>query len=273
MLLVVAVVGCAFIGRAASPDPSTSSPDATADPTALVATDGPTVISIQTPLPSPDPTPTPTESPVATPSPTPRGTDDGALETSNRYWSYWFESCFFGAPGHVVQSLREIVETSDIVLVGRITDSKQRRVGNWDMTVVSVAINELLKGSPVTTRAGSVQVGTIFESPSGTNPHEIPDHANLWFLSLDDDDPAIYFMTDYDQLSLLRNIDGVVRVIHPRLITRAYSAQQFPVPLEGTSFDALIERVREVVGNEAGAGSGGASKSRIASISDASFAC
>jgi hypothetical protein len=70
---------------------------------------------------------------------------------------------------------------------------------------------------------------------------DLPPNVHLWFLKYAEDIDA-YYATDYPQISVLRDIGSVVRVIAPRRITSAYSDQHFPVPLDGTSFEDSSRR-------------------------------
>jgi len=79
----------------------------------------------------------------------------------------------------------------------------------------------------------------------GTVRTQLPDHESLFFLELYKPERS-YYTADYDQISILRNVDGKVRVIAPAAIAKAYSRQHYPVPLEGTSFEDLMHQVRQV---------------------------
>jgi hypothetical protein len=74
----------------------------------------------------------------------------------------------------------------------------------------------------------------------------MPSHDHLWFIVGPGDFPDTYLTTDYTQVSVLREIDGLVRVIMPDSIALAYEPTQFPVPLEGTDFEELVESIREL---------------------------
>ena len=122
---------------------------------------------------------------------------------------------------------------------------------------MTISITEVLKGDPVSREAGTVEAQIGFGSAADLDElrSSLPLHDHLWFLVHESTrDPGgylaeesnTYYPTDYQQVSVLRDIGGMVEVIMPESIANAYSRRQFPVPLDGTSFEELVNRVRLV---------------------------
>jgi hypothetical protein len=181
------------------------------------------------------------------------------LRASNLFWDNFYETCWFGA-FPIVSSLREITAQSDLVVRGTIVDlyGVLRNDAGFETAYAKVLMGEVLKGSPVTRKPGEdnvihVIVGSGYELERLRS--SLPAHDHLWFLK-QDGSAATYFTTDYEQMSLLREIDGFVRVLSPDYTKRVYSARHYPVPLEGTDFEELVERVREIVNTPQGSSPG-----------------
>jgi hypothetical protein len=182
------------------------------------------------------------------------------LEASDAFWNSWFDDCWFGA-FDLPPSLAAVYASADIVVRGRIVDLY---IGEyWQMSgvdyqdplaYVRVEVGEILKGEPAWRTRGYVEVGIGhgFDALESIRV-KLPDHEHLWFLTWDGEreppnDSAIapyaYYAPDYMIPTILRNIDGKVQVINSDTLKRAYGKDQFPLPLDGTSFEALLERVR-----------------------------
>lgn len=140
---------------------------------------------------------------------------------------------------------------------GRITDLYVRFESDWQPAFAKVSIIDVLKGEPVSRETGTVEVQIGFGSDLEELRSSLPAHDHLWFLIHEDSansDPArqseiagyTYYPTDYPQVSVLRDIGGVVEVIMPEAIANAYSRRHFPVPLDGTSFEDLVDQVRQL---------------------------
>ena len=261
LVVVVSVGGCAYIGANGSASPEATSP---APSVATSASPSPppseTAPTNPTPIPSVDPTPTPSQTPpdatshrpTAAPttcceSPSPSPSQVAGLAASDRFWAHWYESCWFGA-FPIVSSLEEITSQSDLVVRGTIIDLYSRNQGIYQLAYLRVSITEVLKGEPMSRDDGTVEVQIGLGSSSDLEElrSTLPRHDHLFFLVHDDDNEYSYYTTDYEQVSVLRDIGGVVEVITPEAIAGAYSARHFPVPLDGTSFEELIARVREL---------------------------
>lgn len=270
VVVVVIVVGCSYIGANApassevpSPAPSVAT---SASPSSAPSE---TALTVASPIgPSADPTPTTshttpavTHEPTLQPtpccesSPLPSPSHAAGLAASNRFWERWYETCWFGA-FPIASSLAEITGQSDLVIRGTITDLYVRFESDWQPAYAKVLISDVLKGEPVSREAGTVEVQIAFASSDLEELRSsLPRHDHLWFLVHEgtrdpDSQSAIagftYYTTDYAQVSVLRDVGGVVEVIMPEAIANAYSRRHFPVPLDGTSFEELVDQVRQL---------------------------
>lgn len=269
--LVAIVIGCSHVGTNA-PSPSGAAPTAPSVATSVgpssIPSETPTTSAAPTPTTAPTPTPDdPTLPPTPTLStPTPAATllpspsHASGLAASNRFWENWYETCWFGA-FDIVSSLENITRQSDVVVRGSILDLYTKPDNRWNSAFVSVSIHEVLKGEPVSRVAGTVEVHIGFVGDDLEDlKSKLPSHDHLWFLEHEHTrDPRIepggftYYTTDYEQVSVLRGIGGVVRVIMPDAIANAYSRRHYPVPLDGTSFEDLVDRVRELAEGQSAA--------------------
>ena len=110
---------------------------------------------------------------------------------------------------------------------------------------LKVLPSEVLEGEPITHPDGTISVEIGIDYEASQVPRSVPDHENLWFLTTDNES-ARYFVTDYAQMSIVRNIDGVARIIKVESVISAYSRNVFPAQFEGTDFEELVQRVREL---------------------------
>jgi len=263
-ICLVVAIGCAYIGNgashmAASEEPASSPSEQTLSPSvepSIARThDAPATAS---PNPSKHPTSPPTPEIAFTPIPTVAPSQVSGLAASDQFWEHFYDTCFFGAfPDQVSSSLAEITRDSDVVLRGTLTDLYSEHVsGDAHNTYATLSIVDVLKGEPRSREPGRLVVQLGWMSSDETSLRSLlPAHDHLWFLvhesTLDDGndrDGYVYHMTDYLQLSVLRDVGGIVRVIKPEWIAGALSRTHYPVPLEGTSFEALVERVRDLAG-------------------------
>ncbi len=268
-VVVVVVVGaCSYIGANHSTSPDVPSPApsvATSAGQSSAPWETAPTVSI---APSSDPTPTTSHAtPAATPndptlqptpccesSPLPSPSQAVGLAASDEFWQHGYDTCFFGV-FDTVSSLADITRQSDIVIRGTIVDLYSRTRGASQGSFVKVSITEVLKGEPVSREAGTVEVDIGFQSDLEELRSSVPGHDHLWFLvhegTVDPDkqsaiDGFTYYTTDYTQMSVLREIGGLVRVILPEAIANAFSPRHYPVPLDGTSFEDLVDQVRQL---------------------------
>ncbi|MEX2547996.1 MAG: hypothetical protein WD830_09450 [Chloroflexota bacterium] len=182
------------------------------------------------------------------------------LAASDRFWANWISDCWFGIDP-LPSSIAELVSDADLVIRGPIADLY---VGEYwsgsprgPLAYAKVAIDELLKGEPVSREAGFVEV-QMGHAPSDLEEvrAKIPAHDHLWFLDYEDRErpypmnqsPILGFVyyAPQDMVTVYREIGQVVRVIGPELIRRAYGNRNFLFTLDGTDFEELVEQVREV---------------------------
>jgi hypothetical protein len=163
------------------------------------------------------------------------------------------------------RSLEEMTTASDLVIRGRMADIYIGR--HWvfsseepavPILYANIAIDEVLKGVPVSRIPGTVEMGL---HPVGDNfdldEYTVPSEEYIWFLTfepiwrakhsqpplLDDSAPFTYFRFNHHQ-TVLRNLNGQVDVLELDQIKASYGDQSFPVALDGTSFAELVTSVR-----------------------------
>ena len=244
----VLVCGCSYVGVGSSPDLTALPTPSGADETAKAS--NPPESAKQTPdatgSPAFRPSPTPTVTASSAVSPTPLRPD---LAESDTFWNRWYEPCFFGPITPIPASLKELISRSDVVVRGSIRDLRVRQFGDWEVVLAKVEVAEVLLGTPHLSRSGTVDIQLFVDAvaPDVTSLRSrIPGHDHLWFVTLDQGFAGTYYPSSFAQISILRDIGGMVEVIQPERISTAYSADQFPVPLDGTDFDELVQKVREL---------------------------
>jgi hypothetical protein len=271
--LIAALVAVVLTGAACSALPSGASPSPvggeTTAPTGVSATsptetDGPgSLPTPETPFPESDP-PAPTIDTCCVASPTP--IPDESLEESNAFWDYWADP----PRGFVVReasSLQENIDIAHLIVRGHITaayvgeywHSTRDAEGGTPLGYVTIAVSEVLKGTPVQRTPGYVEVGlgstdlAMIEDLNG----RLPQHDNVWFLVRDvdleprsptnDSEIAEFaYLPTNDLQGLLRDIGGTVRMIKPEWAEENIAGEHFPLPLEGSPFAALLESIRQV---------------------------
>lgn len=244
--------------RPASEPPNTSAYSAEPSQSAAPA-------SPEAPPPSPNVaccSPAPTLPPYL-PTPVP----GESLAESDAFWDHWAVFPHFGELPLQATSLAENVELAHLVIRGHIIDVYVGEViegddpdlpPNTEVAYVTVAIGEVLKGAPVSRTPGYVEVQLGYSPPQlDSIQASLPQHDALWFLMHDvtirprppehDSEiaPFTYFGSN-DLQGVMRNVDGEVRVIKPEWIEEVFDASFFPLPLEGTSFDEVVEQVRGI---------------------------
>jgi hypothetical protein len=208
-----------------------------------------------------------TPTPIVTPAPTPTccatfstPVPGETLAESNAFWNDWADPPF-GRPRPDATSIRDAVDLSDLVIRGHIVDIY---IGEYWTTggrhvpevYVKVQINELFKGSPVSRTQGYVEIGLGSLDPAGVDGLRIalPQHDNVWFLKYEPGPATRSEIAPYEYIPLngqqgvLRDINGKVRLVKPQYLIDSLGPDAFPLPLEGTSFDSLIEQLRAIAG-------------------------
>lgn len=191
--------------------------------------------------------------PVPTPSATARSTP--ALAERKRSDLFW-DAAISGEQPDTIASLRRAVARSDLIVVGRLSDDRSGEYLRGFPSRVGFVIDELFKGEPQSPEAGTI-ILQLSLTLSDLAPSEVPRHAHVLFLhylpwelermgrSLDeqDDNTFLYGLENGTQ-AVIRELDGVVRVLDPR------NPDRFPNWFEGEDFDLLLDRVRRVVAAE-----------------------
>jgi hypothetical protein len=263
------IVSCAYIGdRGASPALSPSEPAPSANSSADTSPGAaPTLASSPTLAPSPTPTLAPTLTPIPTP-PLPSPSSVSGLAASDRFWDQWVETeCWFGIDP-LPSSLAEIVRDADLVVRGPIVDLYIGEYWRGDahgpshgLAYAKVAIEELLKGDPVSREAGFVEVQMGY-APDDLDDlrAKLPAHDHLWFLGYEDPDTrgefnqsemvgfVYYAPKDYE--TVFREINGVVEILAPGPIREVYGKDEFLLTLDGTDFEELVDQVRELTATQ-----------------------
>ena len=218
------------------------------------------------------------------------------LEASDYFWQYWGGACYYGGM-KLPRSLAAAYREADVVITGQLVDfyvSTYRVVGDnptdpevppSPLVFGRIEVVEVLKGDPSSRDPGYVEVemGGPMETFEGLR-QKIPSHDYVWFLSLDmgaypgaypepDGDGYIYYTPDAGMPSIIRGIDGKVQVLYPDTIERNFGADQYPLPLDGTSFNEFVDRVRNLGDDSAMSASSAGAVSPRPAEPIAVFAC
>ncbi|CAN5769617.1 hypothetical protein BH24CHL5_BH24CHL5_04590 [soil metagenome] len=222
--------------------------------------------------------PAPTNPIEASPSPTFSATPDGAvaqtpavdeaLAASDGFWNRWVD------PPRLFQfeaeSLADVTRQADLIIRGRVTDLY---IGEYwrgrpeekpsPVVYVRVQISDVLQGEPVSRTPGYVEIQ--LGSPAG--PEEVEDYRarvpaedSLWFLMYGPNfkertlEPQrsselakfVYIRFNHYQ-GMLRDIDGLIRVVRPDFVALYGGDKFFPLPLDGTDFEEVVDQVRDLV--------------------------
>jgi len=189
---------------------------------------------------------------------------------SDEFWKWFSQGCFFGA--FDPPTLRGIINESSIVIRGSILEIGTVNTLGWATISLRVLPTEVLKGEPITRGDGTLEVQIGIDYDASEVPRSVPAHENLWFLRTDNES-ARYYATDYAQMSIVRNINGMARIIKVDGVTSAYSKNVFPARFEGTDFEALVQDVRELSGTSTQRLLHGASVDGRGRVPAAVFAC
>jgi hypothetical protein len=191
------------------------------------------------------------------------------LAESDKFWNEWASEPYVGLVFQA-KSLDDNVRLADLVVRGHITDIYVGEYWQWEnisespptpLVYVSVAISEVLQGTPVSRVPGFVEV-TL--GPGTTERVDdlrarLPQHDNIWFLKYDlalrprpsinntEIAPSSYLPSN-DLQGVLREVGGELRVIKPEWYDENpyLGPNHFPLPLQGTSFDRLVDDVRAI---------------------------
>lgn len=254
-LVAVLLVGCTTSGPPSVANPSGSAfpAEATESVPRVMPSGSLEATTLRTPP------VTPTASPRQTPISARTPAQNDAVAESDTFWRVWVQTPH-GEPAFNAGSLAENLRQADLVVRGRITDVY---VGEyWDgwepIVYATVALDEVLKGEPLSRTPGFVEVGLgILYDESLLERLPTPTHDNVWFLlheesrwprerpNKSDIAPFAYLRVN-EQQGVLRNIDGRVKAVEPYWIERALGPDHFPLPLEDADYSELVEKLRDV---------------------------
>jgi hypothetical protein len=142
------------------------------------------------------------------------------------------------------QSIEEATSQADVIVIGRLIGAQ-----HWtdplyaepeSQSVLWVATSQVLKGNPKFQEPGVIAINILGEPPDET----VADLDHLLLLAeLSADDPVYYLRDGY--MSIYANVDGKVVTPEYAEIKRLYRHSMFATALDGTPFDALVDRVSD----------------------------
>lgn len=248
MLVLATVVGC----RVGSPTGSMPSPSQT-PPSSVTA-----VSTSEAASPTMSASPT-----VPATVPAPSATTPGPEGRSEAFWGALTYSATF--VDHF-DSLRDMTDSVDLVVVGRMTAAAPGRVvaGPEDAPLsfltVTFAVDEVIRGSVESREPGSIEVEFFLPSPGvlDTVVANVPSDRQLLFLlngaAMDrqagkpvtdqERDRYTYLLPNFQ--AVLRDIDGVAS----RPPVPEEDRADFPAELNGERFDDLVTRIRHLVATD-----------------------
>jgi hypothetical protein len=262
--VLLAVFSVASACTASVPVPSPSATARAIDPTlppsqpaltpaSPIPTTSETTSPTQTPTPSPSPLPS-----CCAPVPTPVGGE--SLAESDHFWNQWADYPR-GFEVFQTDSLLENFNTASLVVRGHITDIYPGEYWevNRPVAYVTVAVSEVLKGEPISRTPGFVEVGlgTTSDEVIASQRMRLPQHDNIWFLLRDLDlsprDPGhdteiseFAYLPTNDLQGVMRDIDGMVKLVRPSWTNQTMGVNHFPVPFQDTRFKDLVQELREM---------------------------
>lgn len=155
-------------------------------------------------------------------------------------------------------SLADISADVDLIVRGRIADVyiAPDRTGEEELDTIwaTVAVEDILKGEPITRNPGTIEVMLWFPGQWDTVRTNVPSEDALFFLMYDTADAirrgddirnpewSRYTYWRPNDQAVLRNIDGRVSVIARDEIIEEWGPDRFPVPLEGQPFDDVVSQ-------------------------------
>ena len=208
---------------------------------------------------------------TAGPSPSPSSTVDllpptnDPLSQSDRFWATWTEPIL----GHLTfdaTSLAEATEQADLIIRGPLSELYVGETWVTDNTpypldYVKVQVTEVLKGEPHSRTPGfvEVQMGTVEQDELDETRAKMPTHDHLWFLMYEPNwaarggspmasaeiAPYAYFASNEYQ-GVFRDIGGAIRLVQPQELARILGPDHFPLALQNTDFEDLVQNVREL---------------------------
>ena len=248
-VLASLVAACALLPAAGtSPAPSeaaTPSPAGLSSPAPSLATSTPLV------------TPTAAASSTPAPSPEESGLDDADKAHSNTFWESLV--AVGGLYNFEYESLNDITADVDLIIMGRIESVYRapEKTGpeEFDYIWATVAVEDVLKGEPVTRTPGTVEVLLWPSGPWKRVSENVPSESALFFLmneaahllrrgeTIRDPEWAQYVYWRPNDQAVLRDFGGRISVIARDEVIDEWGADRFPLPLDGRPFDQIVSQV------------------------------
>jgi len=179
----------------------------------------------------------------------------GSLARSDRFW----DALATGPEGaQQWPTLAEVVEVSDLVVRGRVTDIRLGRTvaaAGIQFALTTVDVEEVLKGTPATRTPGTIEVEWWLANGADLTDlrAQIPEHEALFFLfnqgllseRLGNPEDVEQYRFQYTEVNgaqgTLRDIHGTVRPIYRDRIGL------FPDGFVGDSYVDLVQEARDAV--------------------------
>ena len=189
------------------------------------------------------------------------------LAESDFFWSAFRQDLDVEGVG---DRIGQVVRASDLIVVGRpvglrpdLTSEERPDTGRFGVRsryILDIAIDEVLKGTPVTGTDGTI--GLIVAAPDGMTPEQViallPTTEPTMFLlfseaaykkrhrgmTVEAGDGERYWRFN-DQQSVLRDVDGMMHGISPMPLKEV-----FPGRFEGQPFERLVDAVRRTVARQ-----------------------
>jgi len=179
----------------------------------------------------------------------------GSLARSDRFW----DALATGSEGaQQWPTLAEVVEVSDLVVRGRVTDIRLGRTvaaAGIQFALTTVDVEEVLKGTPATRTPGTIEVEWWLANGADLTDlrAQIPEHEALFFLfnqgllseRLGNPEDVEQYRFQYTEVNgaqgTLRDIHGTVRPIYRDRIGL------FPDGFVGDSYVDLVQEARDAV--------------------------
>lgn len=189
------------------------------------------------------------------------------IGVSDRFWQAQAD---YAPTNYHYNSLAAITADAHLIVRGRLIGTRRGELqpfqapeGMADGRAVIfgvVAVDEVLKGSPNMLLPGEVLVARV--GAENQNPDELPRGEVVLFLMnyqllrkelgvgpSSDLNDRFYYVRPNGYQCVLRNLDGVVRIVRPAEDSGEV-LQGFPLVLDGESFPAVLDSIRQSVADE-----------------------
>jgi hypothetical protein len=215
-------------------------------------------------------TPAPMSPTPAAPTPTPRILPIPTLTTATAdnlqaFWSQALDlSCSEMMQDEDWESLDQMTTDVDLVIVGRPAYVSTYFDEDWgeDRPLINVAVDDVLKGSLSSDVPNVVKLVDWYGTFADTIEAPIPAVPTVLFVrntalreqyineSPQPQDQYTYYLPS-DYQNVMPELDGKVFIPYAHRISAWIGANEFPLALEGTSFDKLVSQIRLAAGGTA----------------------